>query len=580
MSEADSDLPVIWTGIGLTAAAMIGVVAWMLLKNTAAPDDQAELAAKCEKKDKLACATLCSRTPTDPNACLVLGKELAEGTGDEAARAVKLFAKACLADSPEGCARLGRAQYNGKGTSRDLEQAERNFERACDADNALGCAGLGHALLFGRSGKGAEPKRGVALAEKACEQGEQRGCALLGLASLNGIGVPRDAEKAKEYFDTACRGDEKRGCLGLAVLEYHGQGGTERSPETAVKKFREFCAGELEDACAYVGMAHLSGIGAERNVKKALSVLERACDRAPPAGCALLGELYAGAGLGRPEPEKAVSYFERACNHGLPDGCAALGRALVVGGAGVRRDEGRGVKLVQDSCASGSPHGCTTLALFEVSGSASIERNVESAVKRATQSCDAAFPPACTLLGGLIVQGAEGKPDVERAAKLFEKGCAGGDGNGCAYFGAQVVEGQGVKRDVAAGLSLLERSCDVLGSLQGCAMHARALVLGAGGRAAVKDGAERAEQLCQMGEVQSCLIAGVAYGQGTGVKKDIPRAAALVVRACAAGFPPACEVQKRLPKPVVERAVAELKAALGGANSPAPAPTAPEPAQP
>jgi TPR repeat protein len=199
------------------------------------------------------------------------------------------------------------------------------------------------------------------------------------------------------------------------------------------------------------------------------------------------------------------------------------------------------------------------LAIFELSGGTTIKRDPEQALKRARAACDAGFPPGCTLLGGLVVQGLSGKPDVQEAAGLFKRGCEGGDANGCAYYGAQMLEGQGMDRDAENGLKILERSCRAQGSLQGCSMFARALVLGQGGKARVAEGAEQAEKLCKLGEVQSCLIAGVAFGQGKGVKRDIPRAAGLVVRACAAGFGPACQLEQRLPKDVVAKAKAALK---------------------
>ncbi|HMR10262.1 MAG TPA: hypothetical protein PKA88_31010, partial [Polyangiaceae bacterium] len=63
MSDEESNLPVIWTGIGLTVAAALGIVVWMWAKSAGASDTAAQLDA-CKQGQRLACATLCSATPS------------------------------------------------------------------------------------------------------------------------------------------------------------------------------------------------------------------------------------------------------------------------------------------------------------------------------------------------------------------------------------------------------------------------------------------------------------------------------------------------------------------------------------
>ena len=296
--EQESNAPVVWTAIGLTAAAAIGIIFWLWWRSAHAGDLQA-LQDACKGGEQAACTELCSRVPPDVDACVKLGRDYSEGKNPDFIRAARYFDKACTAGSPEGCARIGRAQYNGKGVPRNVDAAAKSFETACGKGNQLGCAGLGHLLIFGRGGKGHDPKRGIQRAEGACKADEQRGCALLGLAYLNGLGVKRDAEKAREYFEASCKKGEERGCLGKAILLYQGQGGVERDAKKAFGIFEKACNGDLTDACAYVGMSYLTGVGAEQNTARGVRALEHACEDAPPAGCALLGELYSGGGSER-----------------------------------------------------------------------------------------------------------------------------------------------------------------------------------------------------------------------------------------------------------------------------------------
>ena len=192
-------------------------------------------------------------------------------------------------------------------------------------------------------------------------------------------------------------------------------------------------------------------------------------------------------------------------------------------------------------------------------------------LQRAERVCAAGHGAGCSLCGSLYAQGAGGKPDPARAATFFERGCTLGDGNACAYMGAQLLDGVGVKRDVDRGLQALARSCEKLRSPQGCGMWARALLMGAGGKSGMKQGASVADALCSQGDAPSCVLAAVAFLEGRGVDRNEERGARYVLVACDGGYRPACELRKRLPPDLVARL--EKQAAA----TPPPPPAAPAP---
>ena len=48
------------------------------------------------------------------------------------------------------------------------------------------------------------------------------------------------------------------------------------------------------------------------------------------------------------------------------------------------------------------------------------------------------------------------------------------------------------------------------------------------------------EQACDTGEARGCYNLALLHGSGRGVSRDASRASALFVRACQAGYEPAC----------------------------------------
>jgi len=114
--------------------------------------------------------------------------------------------------------------------------------------------------------------------------------------------------------------------------------------------------------------------------------------------------------------------------------------------------------------------------------------------------------------------------------------------------------------DLERGLKLLDQSCLKLGSPQGCIMYARALLLHPKTtRAQKKQGVELAGALCLEGEPQSCLMAAAGYVEARGVPRDLERGARFLVFACKGGFAPACDLQKRMPPPLIARLEKEFE---------------------
>jgi uncharacterized protein len=555
-----------WWAVAVLALVVAAAVAYYLYNERRKRILEAELVAACARDQRDACGALCARTPPDYAACYRLGKVLSTGspTQRDEDRATRLFDKVCATGHADACAQLGRAYYNGSGAKRDLSRARIEFEASCRKNSALGCAGLGHMIMLGQGGLPRDTKKSFDLFQSSCNAGEPRGCASLAVAYLNGAGTDRDLGRAYSIFDRTCQQGIDRGCLGKGAMLFEGQG-VNRDEKGAVGLFRKACDGETKDACAYLAMAYLAGRGVERSEQRALALFAQACEAAPPAGCAVLGEIYASGQASDDDPKAAEKYYRRACEFGLPEGCLAIGMATLTGALGIARDEQKGATLIRDACEKDkSLLACSQLAMLELQGVGPIQKDPANARRRADEACTGGYPPACSLVGTLLLHGAEGREPAQ-AARYFEKACEAGDGAGCALQGAQLVDGDGIARDRTKGLELIKLSCEQLNAHQGCAMYARALMLGSEGHDGLKKGVNLAERLCAQAELNSCLLAAAGYIEGRGVERDLERGARFLVVACEAGLEPACKLEKRLPADVVSKVEKQARDAIAQA---------------
>jgi uncharacterized protein len=555
-----------WWVLGVLGCVVAGSIGYYVYNERRKRALEVELQAACQRDQREACGALCARTPADHSACFRLGRLLNTGTSKQRdeERATRLFDKVCATGHADACAELGRAYYNGVGTKRDVGRARVQFEASCGKNSALGCAGLGHMIMLGQGGLGRDAKKSFDLFRRSCDAGEPRGCASLAVAYLNGSGVERDIKRAFSIFDRTCQQGIDRGCLGKGAMLFEGQG-IARDEKSAVGLFQKACDGETKDACAYLAMANLTGRGTERNETRALGLFAQACEAAPPAGCAVLGEIHASGQAGDGDPKAAEKYYRRACEYGLPEGCLAVGMATLTGALGIARDEQKGAAMVRDACEKEkSLLACSQLAMLELQGVGPIKKDPAAARRRADEACTGGYPPACTLVGTLLLHTAEAREPAQ-AARYFATACEQGDGAGCALEGAQLVDGDGIARDRPKGLKLIQDSCERMNAPQGCAMYARALLLGAEGNQGLGKAVKLAESLCAQGDLGSCMLAAAGYVEGRGVEKDLEHGARFLVVACQAGLEQACKLKKRLPADVVEKVEKQASEAIAQA---------------
>jgi TPR repeat protein len=152
---------------------------------------------------------------------------------------------------------------------------------AAFAAGAVACV----AVVWGQSsGPTEQPLADAATFADTCGRGDAVACNDLGIALLNGSGVPADAARA----------------------------------------FERSCMDGSADACSNLGAMYERGVSVERDLDHAARLYEQSCNAGGALGCSNLGALRArGIGIAQ-DRDEAQRLFQLACKGGSAVGCDNL----------------------------------------------------------------------------------------------------------------------------------------------------------------------------------------------------------------------------------------------------------------
>lgn len=228
----------------------------------------------------------------------------------------------------------------GAGTHRDLKKAGYWFDIAARNGDRYADADLGNLILAG--GFEGEEKE-IALQSRfqtLAEQGDQLAAFNLGVCLAQGIGGPKDEEKALVWLKQSLDGVvNAQYWYGRLIIEAGGRLGDVTEGLKWVEKAAE--AG-MAEACATLAQILVSGQIAPRNHGRALQLYTIAAEGGNIDALFSLGAMYGG-GHDVPENrEMARDYFDQAAHQGHALAQMMLGRYLVAGlGGPVDLEEGR-----------------------------------------------------------------------------------------------------------------------------------------------------------------------------------------------------------------------------------------------
>lgn len=106
-----------------------------------------------------------------------------------------------------------------------------------------------------------------------------------------------------------------------------------------------------------------------------------------------------------------------------------------------------------------------------------------------------------------------------------------------------LLDGVGLPKDPERSLDILRKACDAK-LADGCRVLGLMYTEGLGtpyNEGSFMLGARYYTQACDLGSMQACEHLGELYGVGKGVEKDTRKSKALIQKACAGGWEPACQ---------------------------------------
>jgi TPR repeat protein len=138
---------------------------------------------------------------------------------------------------------------DGRGVTADLPRAAALLDKACKGGVPLACTSAGD-LDAMRASKGspARYREMVAHYKQGCDTGDPTACRQIGIAYLDGRGVPRSTSAAALWLERACMPDDPIGCRVLGVMKLQGNG-VPRDIERGRQLLQRACDAKDDESC-------------------------------------------------------------------------------------------------------------------------------------------------------------------------------------------------------------------------------------------------------------------------------------------------------------------------------------------
>ena len=402
------------------------------------------------------------------------------------AAAERCARRAADAGSADGQAILGYILTNGPDEMRDLEAAHGWYERASAAGSPQGA--LGYALsLTARVRDEAGRAQVVEHLTRAAHAGLPTAFYLLAVLTEKGVGVPRDAAAAAQFYRQAAERGNRNGQ-------------------------------------ARWGLALMDGIGVEPDPDAGESWLRRAALAGDTEAAALVGDLYAKPGGALPPNyAEAALWFRRAAEAGHTGAMRALGQ-LYLTGAGVARDAQEGETWMRRSAEAGdrlAQGDFANMLLRGLAGSpqGGIAGSSEDLIRTRQWFEEAALAGDLTAAfnyGICLAEGVGVERNDAQAAEWLRR-AAEGVVDAQFWYGKLLGVGRGVAADPAQARQWITRAADQ-GMLEAVVTLADMMVNGIGGPRDHVGAFALFERAARKGHVGAMFAFGAMHGGG----HDVP----------------------------------------------------------
>lgn len=200
----------------------------------------------------------------------------------------------------------------------------------------------------------------------------------LARAYFDGVGMPRDYEKARELFEILAEQDNAKACVSLGYIYDHAKG-VERDIDKAFKYFKK--AAELNNAigCYDLALFYYEGWGCEQNYKEALNWFLKSVELGETLSYSYIGDIYFH-GYGVPvDYVKASEWYLKAGDDLDSSLLYGLGN-LYYDGLGVEKDRVKALDYYRQAASQGHKEAQYKYASMKEAGIACI-KDIKTAYK-------------------------------------------------------------------------------------------------------------------------------------------------------------------------------------------------------
>ena len=284
----------------------------------------------------------------------------------------------------------------------------------------------------------------LAEVRKAAEQGDAAAQYKMGGAYLHGLGVPKDAAEALEWYRKAAEQGEPNAQASLGFMYETGQGVAQDYPG-AVRWYRK--AAEQGNAAAQVnlGILYAKGQGVAQDYPEAVRWYRKAAEQGERSAQYGLGIRYAnGQGVAQDYAE-AVRWYRKAAEQGEPNAQASLG-LMCEKGQGVAQDYPEAVRWYRKSAEQGNASAQFNLGIMYEKGQG-VAQDYPEAVRWYRKSAEQGYAPAQSNLGVMYAKGHGVAQDYPEAGRWYRKAAEQGNAPAQSNLGVMYAKGQGVAQD-------------------------------------------------------------------------------------------------------------------------------------
>ena len=399
-------------------------------------------------------------------AAYYLGMRYFDGNGVERNRikAFDLFLKSAVKGDNGGRLMLGKCYENGYGTLRDYGASARAYYEGSDKNQ--NCADAFKALL--------ERLQNTAYTDPLAAEG-------LAKIYRNGLGVPKDENRAFNYFKIAAEGGQVNSQTALGECYLNGKG-TAQNYSEALKWFTKAAVDYgNENAMFYLGLMSVNGYGTSKNPSEGAKWYNRAFDFNINAANNL-GFLYEN-GEGVPKDlYKAIECYTYAANAGdamstdnLQNKLQSLllhqsndrERAIAGWAYAIAGQSEKGMKLLNKAMKKNEPLAFGLMASI-YGGTSTIPQDYNKVREYASQGAADGDPISNYAMGSLYYRGLGVPVDYHKAAEYWSTAAAAGNRDAIYDPAILYIDGKGVEKNPQKALELLNEALD-MGSINALA---------------------------------------------------------------------------------------------------------------